>query len=128
MSIRHSRDLNGHIFVETSRRSVVLSSETTKIGSQLTMDAAGRRRPTLYFTESSGVGRVLERLQAARPAMNVGVIGSNGGILAAYSRAGDRYDFWDTDPKSIRVARENFRFVSEAAGRSRIPSQIMTCW
>jgi hypothetical protein len=117
VSIRHSRDLNGHIFVETSRRSVVLSSETTKVASQLTMDAASRRRPTLYFTESSGLGRVLERFQAARPAMNVGVVCSNGGTLAAYSRAGDRYDFWDTDPKSIRVTRENFKYVPEAAGR-----------
>ena len=123
VSIRHSRDLNGHIFVETSRRSVVLSSETTKVASQLTMDAASRRRPTLYFTEGSGLGRVLERFQAARAAINLGVVGSNGGTLAAYGRAGDRCDIWDTDPKSIRVARENFKFVSEAAVRVNLSLQ-----
>jgi predicted O-methyltransferase YrrM len=98
-------------------QSVVLSSDTTTHGSQLTADAAARRRPTLYFTESTGVGRVLERLQAERPAMRVGVIGLGAGILSAYARKGDTYDFWDIDPKVIRVAREYFTFVAESAGQ-----------
>lgn len=116
-SMRHTRDLYGHIMVKTDSRSVVLSSDTTTHGSQLTMDAAARKRPTLYFTESSGAGRVMERFHSTRPQMNVGVIGLGAGTLAAYSRAGDVYDFWDIDPKSIRVARENFTFVTEAAGK-----------
>jgi hypothetical protein len=116
-NMRHSRDLYGHIMVKTDSRSVVLSSDTTTHGSQLTMDAAARRRPTLYYTESSGGGRVLERLKASRSDMHVGVIGLGAGTLAAYSRPGDVYDFWDIDPKSIRVARENFTFVTEAAGK-----------
>ncbi len=113
----HYRDLYGHIMVKTDARSVVLSSDTTTHGSQLTTDAASRRRPTLYYTESTGVGRTIERLQAQRPAMKVGIIGLGAGTLAAYARAGDIYDFWDIDPKSIRVARANFTFVAESAGR-----------
>ena len=113
-SIRHTRDLYGHIMVKTDNRSVVLSSDTTTHGSQLTMTPEARRRPTLYFTESTGIGRVMERLHATRPAMNVGVIGLGAGTLAAYARAGDTYDFFDIDPKAIRVAQENFTFIVDA--------------
>lgn len=113
-NLRHTRDLYGHIMVKTDNRSVVLSSDTTTHGSQLTMDAAARRRPTLYFTESTGIGRVLEKLHASRPAMNVGVIGLGSGTLAAYARTGDTYDFFDIDPKSIRVAQENFTYIMDA--------------
>ena len=116
-NMRHYRDLYGHIIVKTDSRSVVLSGDTTTHGSQLTTDVATRRRPTLYFTESSGVGRVMERFHATRPQMTVGVIGLGAGTLAAYSRPGDVYDFWDIDPKAIRVAREHFTFVAEAAGK-----------
>jgi len=113
-SMRHTRDLYGHVMVKTDNRSVVLSSDTTTHGSQLTMDAAARRRPTLYYTESTGVGRVLERLRASRPEINVGIIGLGAGTLAAYARNGDNYDFFDIDPKSIRIAQENFTFIVDA--------------
>jgi len=113
----HLRDLYGHIIVKTDSRSVVLSSDTTTHGSQLTMDDAARRRTTLYFTESSGIGRVLEKLQATHPQLNVCIIGLGSGTLAAYSRPGDIYDFWDIDPKAMRVAKENFSFIPDAAGK-----------
>ena len=119
----HSRDLYGHIMVKTDARSVVLSSDTTTHGSQLTVDAAARRRPTLYYTESSGIGRTIEHFQATRPSLRVGVIGLGAGTLAAYSRTPDTYDFWDIDPKSIRVARANFSFVAEAAGKVNLVEQ-----
>ena len=112
--MRHTRDLYGHIMVKTDNRSVVLSSDTTTHGSQLIMDANARRRPTLYFTESTGVGRVMEQLHATRPEMSVGLIGLGAGTLAAYARNGDSYDFFDIDPKSIRVAQENFSFIVDA--------------
>ena len=118
--VRHIRDLYGHVMITLNSKdpqSVVLSSDTTTHGSQLTADAAARRRPTLYYTESTGVGRVLERLQAERPAMRVGVVGLGAGILSAYARKGDTYDFWDIDPKAIRIAREYFTFVTESAGQ-----------
>ncbi len=115
--LEHYRDLYGHIMIKTDERSVVLSSDTTTHGSQLTADPAARRRPTLYFTESTGIGRVIETLQANRPAINVGVIGLGAGTLAAYARKADAMDFWDIDPKSIRVARENFTFVAESQGK-----------
>ena len=103
--------------LEANERSVVLSSDTTTHGTQFIADAEARKRPTLYYSESTGIGRVLEQLKSSRPAMNVGIVGLGAGTLAAYARPGDAYDFWDIDPKSIRVARENFTFVAESAGQ-----------
>ena len=112
--VLHLRDLYGHINVQTDARFTVLSSDTTKMGSQLTFTDAARRRPTLYYTESGGGGRVMERLNATHPEMKVGLIGLGTGTLAAYARSGDTYDFFDIDPKSIRVAQENFTYVVDA--------------
>ena len=115
--VLHLRDLYGHIMITLNPTSAVLSSDTTTHGSQLNADAAARRRPTLYYTESTGIGRTLERLQAQRPAMRVGVVGLGAGTIAAYARKGDLYDFWDIDPKVIRVAREYFTYVADSAGQ-----------
>jgi spermidine synthase len=115
--IRHVRDLYGHIMIKTDDRSVVLSSDTTTQGTQLTTDAATRKHPTLYYTESSGLGCVLENLKKTHPSLNVGVIGLGAGTLAAYARKEDTFHFWDIDPKSLRVARENFTYVAESAGK-----------
>ncbi|MDB6127656.1 MAG: hypothetical protein JWM35_1552 [Verrucomicrobia bacterium] len=114
--IRHLRDLYGHVMIKTDASSVVLSSDTTTHGTQLTADLPARRRPTLYYSESSGIGRVLEKLQAERPDMRVGVIGLGAGTLAAYARKEDTYDFWDIDPKAMLVAREHFTYVAESPG------------
>ena len=51
-------------------------------------------------------------------ATNDGRAGLRGaGTLAAYARKTDAIDFWDIDPKSIRVARENFTYVAESPGK-----------
>jgi|GEM_PF-1679800 len=113
-TLHHVRDLYGHSMLTLTNTSAVLSSETTTHGSQLTSDAASRRRPTLYYTESTGVGRVIEKFQAQRPSMNVGIVGLGAGTLAAYARPGDHYDFWDIDPKPIRFAQEYFSYLKDA--------------
>ncbi len=118
--IRHYRDLYGHIQVKRDGRSVVLSSDTTTHGSQLITDATTRKRPTLYYTESTGVGRVLEKLQSARKQLRVGVVGLGAGTLAAYARKDDTFDFWDIDPKALRVAKDEFTYVSESAGKTNL--------
>ncbi len=61
----------------------------------------------------------MEQLHATHPEMTVGLIGLGAGTFAAYARAGDTYDFFDIDPKSIRVAEENFTFVVDARSRGQ---------
>lgn len=119
----HLRDTNGSILLEASAQGVVLSSETTTHGSQLTADPAARKRPTTYYSESSGVGRTLKKLQAERPALRYGVIGLGAGTLATYARPADTCDFWDIDPKSLRVAREYFSYLGDASGKVNVHLQ-----
>ena len=41
--------------------------------------------------------------QRPKTPMHVGLIGLGAGTLAAYGRAGDRYQFYEIDPDVIRV-------------------------
>ncbi len=116
----HRRDLHGPLMLKTDDHSVVLSRDSTTHATQITFDAAARRHPTLYYTESSAVGRALQQLQQKRPRLTVGILGLNGGTLAAYARADDTFDFWDLDPQMHRVARESFSYLADSAGHTTL--------
>jgi len=115
-SLRRFRNIYGYSLIKTEENGIVLSSETTTHGSQLIADAAARRHPTLYYTESSGVGRLILETQNKRPAIRIGVVGLGAGTLAAYARDSDRVDFWDIDPKALAIARDYFTFISDSPG------------
>jgi hypothetical protein len=72
-----------------------------------------RRLPTSYYTETSGVGRVLTSL-GARPAQ-VGLVGLGAGTLAAYGRRGDSYTFFEIDPAIVTAARRHFTYLADTA-------------
>ena len=111
------RDEVGNITLEIAPESIVLSSDSTTHGSQLIGTPESRRRPTLYYTESSALGVVLKELQFRRPSVRLGSVGLGAGTLAAYARPEDQIDFWDIDPKALRVAREYFTFVGDSPGK-----------
>jgi SAM-dependent methyltransferase len=71
-----------------------------------------RRRPTSYYVESSGIGRLL-RAMHDRP-RDVGVVGLGTGTIAAYGRPGDRYHFFEIDPAVVAVAQRWFTFLSDS--------------
>ncbi|HEY3123171.1 MAG TPA: ferrichrome ABC transporter permease [Thermoanaerobaculia bacterium] len=64
-----------------------------------------RRLPTSYYTEQSGIGLTLENHpRRARGPMNVGVVGLGVGTIAAYSRPGDTFRFYDINPAVIALS------------------------
>ncbi len=69
-----------------------------------------QRQPTTYYSSNSGVGRAIRGLERSGP-LNVGVIGLGAGTIAAYSRAGDHYTFYDINPLVLNIARNQFRFL-----------------
>jgi SAM-dependent methyltransferase len=71
-----------------------------------------RRRPTTYYVESSGIGRLL-RAMNDRP-REVGVVGLGTGTIATYGRPGDRYHFFEIDPAVVAVAQRYFTFLSDS--------------
>ena len=71
-----------------------------------------RRRPTSYYVETSGIGRLLLALHD-RP-LDVGVVGLGTGTIAAYGKPGDRYHFFEIDPAVVAVAQRWFTFLSDS--------------
>ena len=93
-----------------------------RIAHGLQLTAASRRRePTTYFGPSSGVGLALERHPrrlAGRP-LRVGVVGLGVGTLAAWSRAGDVFRFFELDPEVAALsqgASPVFTYLRDARG------------
>jgi spermidine synthase len=78
-----------------------------------------RRTPTAYFARQSGIGVALRALAAHRPAdgLQVGIVGLGVGTIAAYAERGDRFVFYEIDPKVKSIAQENFSFLSDAHAR-----------
>ena len=73
-----------------------------------------RRRATTYYTETSGIGRVLESLNPRLQPLKVGVIGLGTGTLAVYGAKGDTYRFYDINPAVIRIARTEFTYLADS--------------
>jgi hypothetical protein len=94
-----------------------LYSGTTEHGSQvrgLEMEA----RPTTYYGEESGVGLALRYVE--REGRQLGAVGLGVGTLAAYARSGDRFRFYELDPRVVDLAEESFTFLKDAAGTVEI--------
>ena len=73
-----------------------------------------RRTPTTYYTETSGIGRLLEKLNPRLAPLKVGVIGLGTGTLAAYGAKGDVFRFYDINPAVLEIAQRDFSFLKDS--------------
>jgi len=71
-----------------------------------------RRQPTSYYTEASGVGRLLRALDD-RP-IEVGAVGLGAGTIASYGKAGDHYRFYEIDAGIVAAAHRHFSFIADS--------------
>jgi len=94
------------------RRSLVHG--TILHGSQ-NLDPELRRQPTSYYTQTSGIGRLIEALHPRLEPLRVGIIGLGAGTLAAYGAKGDVYRFYDINPDVIVIARRDFTYLGDSA-------------
>ena len=81
-----------------------------------------RREPMLYYYEGTGVKTALDRhpkRRAGEP-LSVAVLGLGAGSLAAHSRSGDRFRFYELDPQVERLARRYFTYLGDAAGEVEV--------
>jgi SAM-dependent methyltransferase len=86
-------------------------------GGQL-LDPAQRNLPTSYFAPTSGYGRAFASLP--NTPRRVGVIGLGAGAIAAYSRAGDEFRFYEIDPQVAAVAVSEFSFLRDSPAQTAI--------
>ncbi|MEP7209124.1 MAG: fused MFS/spermidine synthase [Casimicrobiaceae bacterium] len=84
------------------------------------LDASLKRRPTTYYTETGGIGRLLVAMGARPEHRRVGVIGLGVGTLAAYDRTGDLYRFYEINPDVVDVARRDFTYLADASGKVEV--------
>ncbi len=73
-----------------------------------------RRWPTAYYGESSGVGLALQNCPRETN-RRCGFVGLGIGTLATYGRPSDTYRYYEIDPDVLRLAREQFTFLSDSA-------------
>jgi SAM-dependent methyltransferase len=86
-------------------------------GGQL-LDPAVRNEPTSYFARTSGYGRAFASLPDGP--RRVGVIGLGAGAIAAYSRKGDVFRFYEIDPQVAAVAVKEFSFLNDSPAQTEI--------
>ena len=72
------------------------------------------RSPTTYYTQTSGIGRVLESLHPSTRPIKVGIIGLGTGTIATYGSKGDTYRFYDINPAVITIANRDFSYLKDS--------------
>jgi len=85
------------------------------------LDPELARRPTTYYTQSSGVGRALESMHPTIRPLMVGVIGLGTGTLATYGSKGDIYRFYDINPAVIVIANRDFTYLRDSEATIQTP-------
>jgi SAM-dependent methyltransferase len=80
-----------------------------------------RIKPTSYYTQTSGIGRLLESLHPRKDPLKVGVIGLGTGTLATYGAKGDTYRFYDINPNVIATAQQEFTYLADSAATIELP-------
>ena len=78
------------------------------------MEPDFRRRPTTYYTGTSGIGLLLDALHPTTRSLKVGVIGLGTGTLAYYGAKGDVYRFYDINPDVMRIAQKEFTYLQDS--------------
>jgi len=79
------------------------------------VDPALRREPISYFGPGSGIAKALD-FYDGRP-RRVGIIGLGVGSFTAWGRPGDYFRIYELDPDVVKIAREQFWYLSDARAR-----------
>ncbi len=82
------------------------------------VDPALRREPISYFGPGSGIARALSYYEG-RP-RRVGVIGLGVGVFMAWGKPGDSFRIYALDADVVRIAREQFWYLSESRAQIEI--------
>jgi SAM-dependent methyltransferase len=82
------------------------------------IDPKLRRQPISYFGPGSGIARALAFYEG-RP-RRVGVIGLGVGVFTAWGRPGDYFRVYELDPDVVRIAREQFWYLSDSEAKIEV--------
>ena len=104
-----------------SQKLNVLVDGVTRHGSQ-PLDPERRRVPTTYYHPSGPLGDVVRALRLKGPLADVGIIGLGAGTIAAYGEPGERFTYFEIDPKVAAIARDTslFTYLADARAETTI--------
>ncbi|MEK6245125.1 MAG: fused MFS/spermidine synthase [Pseudomonadota bacterium] len=77
-----------------------------------------RTQPISYFGPGSGIARALD-FYSGRP-RRVGVLGLGVGVFTAWGQPGDTFRIYELDPDVVRIAREQFWYLSDSKAKIEI--------
>jgi hypothetical protein len=73
--------------------------------------------PSTYYVSGTGAAMAVEHNLRKGQGLRVAVIGLGSGSMAAHSKKGDTFRFYDIDPKVLKVATEVFTYLKKAPTR-----------
>lgn len=95
---------------------------TTVHGGQVQGDLSQRRRTVSYYHPAGPLGDAMRVLR--RPA-KAAIIGLGSGGCAGWFGAGDELTFYELDPDTVRIAREQFTYLSDLVEVGARPARIV---
>lgn len=104
------------------RKWTIFLHGTTLHGAQ-SSDPVDRYARSTYYHARTGVGRVFATIKARGiAAERIGGIGLGVGEIACYRREGQKWTFFEIDPKVVQIAQDRrlFQYLSDCAPAARI--------
>jgi len=105
------RNFFGVLRVDRNEELTWLTHGSVKHGLQLRGDRS--MIPTSYYGRESGIGKALDLLQSKKENLRVGVVGLGCGVLAAYGREHENWDFFEINPDILAIAQTHFSFLEQ---------------
>jgi hypothetical protein len=81
------------------------------------LDESRQLEPTTYYVDGTGAAIAVKYNPRARRGLKVAVIGLGTGSMAAHAQEGDKYVFYDIDPKVVKVANDYFTYLKTSPGK-----------
>jgi len=91
---------------------------TTSHGTQ-SLGSSKQHIPLSYYRAGTGVALAIDAL-GDKGSLNVGIIGLGAGTLAAYGRVGDKYSFYELNPKVKEYALDYFSYLTDTQATIQI--------
>jgi hypothetical protein len=85
-------------------------------GSQV-LEEPQNLKPTTYYVESSGIGRIILAKHRIVGPLRIGSIGLGVGTLAAYGIPGDLFRFYELNPAVLEIAQNRFTYLKDSSAR-----------
>ncbi len=114
-----ARNFYGVVAVEDNRGAHDMVNGRILHGRQF-MQESLRKRPTTYYVEASGIGRLMTFFRE-RKDLRVGVVGLGAGSLAVYGKfPSQSFRFYEINPDVERMARKHFLYLQDCPARVEV--------